>query len=115
MKRTFLLLAMLVAASAGAEGLPCSEPQYAFLKDASKDELKYEYCRLTRKALSNERSHKNTLQMIEEKKSLHLYDPKDRGKSMSELQAAGTCKVAAGAVSDALARRFKSKSPASCT
>lgn len=115
MKRTFVLLALLMAGGAGAEGFPCSEPQYAFLKGASKAEMQEEYCRLTRKALSNERSHKNTLQMIEEKKSLQLYDPKDRGKSMSELQAAGTCKVAAGAVSDALARRFKSKSPASCT
>lgn len=115
MKRLFALLTILAAGSAIAEGFPCSEVQYAFLKDASKDELREEYCRLTRKALSNQKSYQLTLEMIEEKKALQLSEPKDREKSLSEIKAAGTCRVSAGAVSDALYRRFKSKPPASCT
>lgn len=115
MKRLLGLMAMLVVGGAAAEGFPCPEPQYAFLKDAGKDELRYEYCRLTRKALSNERAHRHTREMIEEKKALELYESKDGDKALSELQAAGTCKVAAGAVADALAKRFKQKPTTSCT
>jgi len=115
MKRTFVLVAMLVAGSAGAEGFPCSEPQYAFLKEASKAEMQEEYCRLTRKAISNRASFKSTQQMIDEKRSLKLYSPKDSEMGMQELSAAHTCEVAAGGVSDALFRRFKTKPPKSCT
>jgi hypothetical protein len=115
MKRLFALLTILAAGSAIAEGFPCSEVQYAFLKDASKDELREEYCRLTRKALSNEKSYQSTGQAIEEKRTLQLDTSKDRDMAMAELRASHTCKVAAGAISDALSRRFKSKPPASCT
>jgi len=114
MKRTFVLLAMLVAGSAGAEGFPCSEPQYAFLKDATQDELKYEFCRATRQGLSNRNSFQSTEQMIAEKKSLNVYSPEDREKQKLELKAAHSCEAAARSISATLARRFKTSPRGSC-
>lgn len=114
MKHIFIALALCWAGSAGAEGFPCREPQYAELKDMSKSELEHEYCSLTEKAISNRRSMEITEQMIAEKKAKGLYSPGDREIQKQELGAAHTCEAAARSVSSVLHRRFKSRPPQSC-
>jgi hypothetical protein len=114
MKRLFGICLIFVSAGAVAQGNPCKEPEYLFIKSASKSELRDAYCSFEHKALSNEKSHRLTQEMIEKKHAMQLDTANDRETSMGELKARTSCRVAAGAVADALSRRFKSKPP-SCS
>lgn len=111
MKHPLWMGLVFVSCGAMAQGNPCKEPEYLFIKSASKAEMRDEYCSLTRRAQSNDHSHQITQDSIARKRELHLDTLSDRDLSMSELKAATSCKVAAGAIADALSRRFKSKPP----
>lgn len=112
--RLFPVVLFFTSAAVMAQGSPCAEPEYAFTTKASKTELRDKYCYFVRRAKSNDSSHRITQEAIQKKGDLGLSATRDREVSMDELKAAGSCRVAAGAVADALSRRFKSKPPASC-
>lgn len=111
MKRILAICLTMTSAEVLAEGSPCKEPEYLFTKSASKAEMRDEYCSLTRRAESNDKMRQITRESIQKKHELHLDTAADREEEMSELKAATSCKVAAGAIADALSRRFKSKPP----
>jgi hypothetical protein len=111
MKRLLWIGLAFVSCGVMAQGNPCKEPEYLFIKSASKAEMRDEYCSLTRHAQSNDKSHQITQDSIARKRGKHLDTSNEREVSMSELKAATSCKVAAGAIADALSRRFKSKPP----
>jgi hypothetical protein len=114
MKRLLLIGLALVSAGAFAQGRPCNEPEYLFIKSASKPELRDSYCSLQLRAQSNEKDRQITHEAIEKKRELHLDASVERDNELGELRAATSCKVAASAVAGALERRFKSKPP-SCS
>jgi hypothetical protein len=114
MKRLLSIGLAFVSCGVMAQGNPCKEPEYLFIKSASKAEMRDEYCSLTRRAESNDAMRRITRESIQRKHELRLETSADREEEMSELKAATSCKVAAGAIADALSRRFKSKPP-SCS
>ena len=111
-----LLGCWLLTLSVGAlaQDHPCKDPEYLFIKSASKAELRAEYCSLVAHADSNDRSREITQEGIQNKKTLRLDTSGDRELELKELRAAASCRHAAGSVAIALERRFKSKPP-SCS
>jgi cation transport regulator ChaB len=114
MRRLLSIGLTFVSVSAFAQGRPCTEPEYLFLKSASLPEMRDAYCSLELRAESNDRDRKITKEAIQEKQEMHLDASKERGNEMGELRAVTSCKVAASAVAGAIERRFKSKPP-SCS
>jgi hypothetical protein len=111
MKRLFGLWLVVLSAMAAAQDHPCQEPEYFFMKSASKPELRDAYCSLTQRAESNERSRQITQDGIKKKRELQLDTASDRDLEIREVRAATSCRVAAASVAGALERRFKSKPP----
>jgi len=114
MKRLLWISLAFVAAGASAQGRPCAEPEYAFVRDATKPEIRSEYCTLVRRAESNEHDRESTQITIKQKRDLHLDTATDRERELNELKAANSCRGAAATLAVALERRFKSKTP-SCS
>jgi hypothetical protein len=110
----FVGLALAFIAGTASAGNRCEKVEHAQLKVASKSELRDEYCYATRRAQSYDGSHRIIREAMEKKYALGLDARSDQQASMEALEAAGSCKIAAGAFADALSRRFKSKPPPSC-
>jgi hypothetical protein len=107
------LLALTHAAMASTTS-PCDKSEYLQLKDADKVELQQEYCSAIRRAQLADRLHAITEETVAKKRAISVDASTSEKESLELIDVRTSCLVRAAKFKSALAKRFKSKPPASC-